>query len=173
MKIKICKWCLKSINDEDIIDIRNDRCPYCGAIHEMENVNFKLPSNANLISLKEEIVVANYGNEFVTWSLTAPIDNEVSVTYGHYYGDKYSAIEDGKKRLESISFTRYLPKDANILKYNFEKQILLAEFIDDNNVKTFATWKVFNIGESTAKIAYGNYFFTLEEANENYIKRTH
>lgn len=171
MKIKFCQWCLKSVNSEDIVDIRDDRCPYCGAINEVKEVNFKLPTNASLISLKENIVVASYYNEFATWSLTAPIDNKVFVTYGHYYGDKSSAIEDGKKRLESISFTRYLPENAQVLEYNFKKQILLAEFIDENNVKTFATWKVLQKEESTAKIAYGNYFATLEEAKENYIKR--
>ena len=66
MNIKLCNWCLKSVDTNDIIDVRTDRCPYCGSLNSIEDVTLTLPKGADLLLIKEDTVLAHYRSEFVT-----------------------------------------------------------------------------------------------------------
>lgn len=172
MKIKFCSWCLKAIEIGDIKDVRKDRCPYCGEIGEINDVKLELPKNTELIQLKEDIVLAKYNEEFVTWSLSANIDGIVGVTYGHYYSDLKDAENDSNKRLETVSFVRYLPKTAEPLKYDFQAKIILVKFIDADDTERYATWRVHGSPEEeNVRVSHGCYFNNFEEANTNFLTR--
>ena len=172
MTIQFCSWCLKSIEKADIKDVRKDRCPYCGEIGEINDVLLELPKNAELIQLKEDIVLAKYNKEFVTWSLSANVDGIVGVTYGHYYSDLKDAKKDFNKRLETVSFIRYLPKTAEPIKYDFKTKSTLVKFIDVDNVEKYATWRVHGSPEeANVRVSHGCYFSNLEEATSNFLTR--
>lgn len=172
MNIKLCNWCLKSVDPKDIIDVRTDRCPYCGSLNSIEEVTLTLPEGANLLSLKEDTVLAHYRSEFVTWTITAPINSTSGVTYGHYYKSIDKAKEDFSARRLRIAFTKYLPKECEILDTNMDKCIILIKFCDVDSIERYATWKMVNVSKyKEIEIAYGHYFDTLEDARADYTKR--